>query len=258
MATVQVAQRPALTLHRRGTWSLKDDRIASAVWLGILWIGMIAGFGVDIPRFLQENPPAPRVVYIHAFVFIVWLLVLTAQVTLVLGNRVALHKKLGWFAAGWACLMAVLGPWAALSSLAVNIQKPVDITPAFLSVNLVDIAGFLALLAWGFTLRKNPAAHKRMMILATISLADPGFSRFSGWLLPEPPTLIPWFFWTFYGNAILILLMVAWDWWKGRLMRSFVIGAGGLLAGEFVASLLFFWSPWKALAMSWVAAWAKL
>jgi hypothetical protein len=28
-------------------------------------------------------------------------------------RRVAWHWKLGWFAVGWACLMAVMGPWGA-------------------------------------------------------------------------------------------------------------------------------------------------
>lgn len=219
---------------------------------------MFAGFGVDIARFAHENPPAPKVIYVHATIFIVWLLLLTAQVTLVLGDRIGWHRKLGWLAAGWACLMAVFGPWAAMASEAVNLHNPSVIDPPFLSVNIVDIAGFLALLAWGFALRKNPAAHKRMMILATVSLADPGFSRFTGWLMAEPHSVLPWFLWTFYGNALMILLMVAWDAWKGRLMRSFVIGATGLLAGEFVASFLYFNGPWKVLTTGWVVAWAKM
>ncbi len=219
---------------------------------------MLAGFGVDISRFAHENPPAPGVIYAHAAVFTVWLLLLTVQVLLVLRDHVAWHRKLGWFAAGWACLMAVMGPWAAMASEAVNLHNPPLGDPPFISVNIVDIVGFLALVAWGFALRKNPAAHKRMMILATVSLADPGFSRFSGWLLAEPPSVIPWFIYTFYGNALMIVLMAGWDWWKGRLMRSFVIGAAGLLAGELVASFLYFWGPWKILTTGWVVAWAKL
>jgi hypothetical protein len=259
VATAPAVRWPALTLHRRGTWSHNDDRIASAVWLGVLWVGMFAGFGVDLARFASENPPAPTVIYVHAAVFVVWLLLLTVQVTLVLSDRVAWHRKMGLFAVGWACLMAVLGPWAAMASQAVNLHNPPPIgDPAFISVNIVDIVGFLALLGWGFLLRKNPAAHKRMMLLATISLADPGFARFSGWLVAAPSSAIPWFFYIFYGNALLILLMGAWDWWKGRLMRPFVIGAAALLAGEFLASLVYFWGPWTALTTSWVVAWAKL
>jgi hypothetical protein len=258
VATVPAVRRSALILHRRGTWSHNDDRIASAVWLGVLWVGMLAGFGVDLPRFVSENPPAPKVIYVHAAVFVVWMLLLTVQVTLVLSDHVAWHRKMGLFAAGWACLMAVLGTWAAMASQALNLHKPPIGDPAFISVNIVDIGGFLALLGWGFLLRKNPAAHKRMMLLATISLADPGFSRFSGWLMAEPPSAISWFLYIFYGNALLILLMGAWDWWKGRLMRSFVIGAAALLVFEFLASLVYFWKPWRALTTSWVVAWAKL
>jgi hypothetical protein len=228
------------------------------VWLGILWVGMLAGFGVDISRYVHESPPAPKIIYIHAVVFTIWLLLLTAQVLLVLRNRVALHRQLGWFMAGWACLMALFGPWAAIASAAINLRGP-NSDPPFLSVNIVDIVGFLVLLAWGIALRKNPAAHRRMMLLATISLADPGFSRFSTWLLPTAPnSVLLWFLWSFYGNALLIVLMTAWDWWRGRLMRSFVVGAAALLAAEFVATLLYFWGPWKALTTAWIGAWAKL
>jgi hypothetical protein len=244
--------------HVSGTWSAREDRVAPAVWLGILWVGMLAGFGVDISRYVHESPPAPKIIYVHAAVFTTWLLLLTAQVLLVLRNRVAWHRKLGWFMAGWACLMAVLGPWAAMASAAVNLHSPSG-DPPFLSVNIVDIGGFLVLLAWGIALRKNPAAHRRMMLLATISLADPGFSRFSSYILPtEPHSVFPWFFWVFYGNALLIVLMAAWDWWRGRLMRSFVVGAAALLVAEYAAALAYFWGPWKVLTTAWIEAWAKL
>jgi hypothetical protein len=68
---------------------------------------MIAGFGVDMPRFLHESPPPAAVVDLHAVVFTVWLLLLTAQILLVVGDRVALHRRLGWFMAGWAGRMIV-------------------------------------------------------------------------------------------------------------------------------------------------------
>lgn len=259
MAITSAISSSRAVWHVRGSWSARDDRTASAVWLGILWVGMIAGFSVDFPRYLHENPPAPKgILALHAPVFIVWLLILTAQVLLVLRDRVSWHRKLGWFAAGWAGLMAVMGPWAAMASQAVNLHNPPLGNPPFISVNIVDIGGFLVLLAWGFTLRKNPAAHKRMMILATVSLADPGFSRFSSYLIPtEPHSVIPWFLCVFYGNALLVLLMLAWDWWNRRLVRSFVVGSVALLAAEYVASLVYFWGPWRALTTEWVLAWAK-
>jgi hypothetical protein len=58
------------------------------------------------------------------------------------------------FAAGWACLMAVMGPWAAMASQARTVNTPDELSQ-FLSVNIVDIVGFLVLLALGIALRKN-------------------------------------------------------------------------------------------------------
>lgn len=257
MATASAVQPNRRVLHTRGNWSSRDDRLPSAIWLGIFWVGVLAGFGLDFPRFLHESPPATFVVRVHAFVFSAWLLIITAQVLLVLRDRVAWHRRLGWFAAGWACLMAVLGPWAAMASQAADLHGP-EYDPPFLSVNIVDIVGFVALLAWGITLRKNPAAHKRMMMLSMVAIADPGFARFAEWLWPtEPLHVIPWFFYTFYGNVLLLMLMTAWDWWRGRLIRSFVVGAAAVLVSEIVCAILYFWSPWKTLTAGWVLAWAR-
>lgn len=257
MATPAI-QRPKMMWHVRGTWSAREDRIPSAVWLGILWVGMVAGFGMDIPGYLRRTPPPPNVAYVHAAVFTMWMLLLTAQVLLVLRDRVAWHRKLGWFSAGWACLMAVMGPWVVVASILQDAKLHGATPDPFISVHLVDIGGFLILLAWGIALRKNPAAHRRMMILATISLADPGFSRFSGIVLKsEPASRLAWFFVVFYGNVLLVFLMVAWDWWRGRLTRSFLVGASALLVAEVVATLLYFWGPWKALTLTWVEAWAR-
>lgn len=61
MATAPAVQRSRMMWQVRGTWSAREDRLPSAVWLGILWVGMIAGFGADIPAFAHKNPPVPKV-----------------------------------------------------------------------------------------------------------------------------------------------------------------------------------------------------
>ena len=258
MATALVVRRTGFALHTRATWSAREDRRAFAVWLGLLWPGLLAGFGVDLRRFFHETPPAPSVVGVHAFVFTGWMLLLTTQVLLVLGDRVAWHRKLGWLTAGWACLIAVLGPWAAMASQSLDLHGP-EYVPPFISVQFGDIAGFVLFVAWGIALRKNPAAHKRMMILSTIALIDAGFGRFSGWLWPaEPASRIVWFLWEFYGNVLVLALMVAWDWRRGRLMKQFVLGASLLVVMEIAETLLYFWGPWREMTASWVHAWARL
>ena len=257
MATASAVSGRGKLWHVKGTWSARDDRTASAVWLGILWVGMISGFGVDIPRYLHEKPSAPWIVHVHALVFSAWMLILTAQVLLVLGDRVSVHRKMGWVAAGWACLMAIFGPLAAFAWHAANLGLPSG-DPPFLSVQLLNMVGFLTLLTLGIALRRNPATHRRMMILSTVALADPGFSRFSGWLWPNPPqTLLGGFFWVFYGNVLLVVLMLGWDFWKKRLIRSFAIASISLLALEWLETWLYFFPPWRQMATGWVQAWAR-
>jgi hypothetical protein len=90
-----------------------------------------------------------------------------------------------------------------------------------------------------------------MMILTTVAICDRGFGRFSQFLWPnDPHSVVAWFFYSFYGNVLLVTLMAAWDLWRGRLMRSFLFAATGMLAAEAAASALYFWPPWKALTLS--------
>ena len=257
MGTAVTTAKPGMAWHSRGTWSPREDRSAFLVWLALLWVALIAGFGVDIARFLHEAPPAPRVVDLHAFVFTGWMLLLTAQVLLVAGDRVALHRKLGWLAAGWACLMGVMGPWAAAASQSVDLHGP-EYDPPFLAIQLGMVAMFLVFVAWGIALRKNPAAHKRVMILSTIALIDAGFGRFSGWIWPaEPQSRLVWFVWEFCGSVLMVALMAAWDLWRGRLMKQFAIGAAVLIAMEGFESWIYFWAPWREMTAKWVQAWAR-
>jgi len=264
MVTAPPVQRPRTFLHTRGSWSARDDRIPSAVWLGIFLAGTVAGFGVDIPGFMRLKPPAPTIVDIHAFIFTAWLFILSAQVLFVLGDRIAWHKRMGLLAAFWVGLMAILGPWAALSFQAADLHTSFG-DPGFLSVQLGGIIAFVALIAWGFALRRNPAAHRRMMMLATASIAGPGFARLNGHLLHlshllclPPHSVLSAFVSLFYGDMLLVILMTAWDCWRGRLMRSFVIGAAALVAVEVLMSASLYWNPWNEFALSLVRAWAKL
>ena len=242
--------------HVRGNWNPREDRIPSAVWLGILWIGMLFGFGLDAKRFLGQQPPF--LLHLHATVFTGWMFLITAQVLLVVRNRVDLHRKLGWFLVAWACLMGVMGPVGVYTSVMLDVKAHGIGPDPFLCVQILDTSCFLVLLAIGIALRKNPAAHKRMMILSSVALASPGFSRITGYFFPTDPNT-PFLFLlnAYYGNILLVALMLGWDLYRGRLIRSYVIASMSLVACMFFNSVLFFWKPWSDLTLQWVTASAK-
>lgn len=255
MPTAPAVVRSRFKWHTRATWSAREDRIPSLVWLALIWFGIIAGFGVDMPRFLHESPPPAPVVGFHAVAFTVWLLLLSAQVLLVVGDRVALHRSLGWFMAGWAGLMVVLGLWTAMVG-----KAPVDSGPAspqFLSVNFGSLIAFVLLVFWGVALRGNPAAHKRIMILSTVAILDPGYGRLSGWLWPEPQSMLTWYFYNFWGDVLVLTAMAAWDAWRGRLMKQFAACAMGLVVLQCLQDFLYHWGPWKVFTTGLMAAWAR-
>ncbi len=246
-----------MQLYTQANWSGRDDRRAAVVWLGLLWLGMTAGFGMDMRRYLHENPAPPMIVHFHAVVFTVWMFLLTALIVLVEQNQVRIHRKLGWCAAAWTALMAVVGPWAILSSQAVNLHNPAISSPQFLSVAFSNVLCFAALVVCGVLLRKNTAAHRRLMILSTVAMADPGFSRVTGILWPEPHSIPLWYFYTYCGDFLIMMLIFLWDWKKGRVMKQYVMAASAVLVIEVAATCLYFWGPWHALTRSWVEAWAR-
>lgn len=224
----------------------------------IMWGALIAGFGTNIPDFTQRFPSPPRIIYLHSAVFTMWMLLLTAQVFLVLRDRVAWHRTLGWFAAAWSVVMVVVGVWTAFTFEALNLKRP----HAFLIVQFVALGAFVALLAWAVLLRRNPAAHRRLAMLSSVALMSPGFSRLlffvAHQILPNPRNAWLSFSYEYYGDVLLIALMLFWDWRKGRLVRSFLIGSTALVAAELAASFMLFWQPWRSLADSLVLAWARL
>ncbi len=243
--------------HVRGDWNPREDRFPSAVWLGILWIGMLLGFGLDAKSFLGKHPPL--LLHLHAATFTIWIFLLTVQVLLVVRDRVDLHRRLGWFLAVWACLMGVMGPLAVYTAVVMNARAHGPFPDPFISVHVVDIGGFLVLLAIGIAMRRNSAAHKRLMILSTVALADPGFNRLIGHLYPsaDPQTPLSVFLFVFYGNLLIVVLMIGWDFYRGRLVRSHVVASISLLTCMYIASVLYCWQPWQNLTLRWVTAWAK-
>ncbi len=236
---------------RSASWISPTDRTAPAVWLGIIWLGMIVGFGADLPSFLYKRPPAAGILYVHAAVFVGWLVLVTVQVVFVLRGRLRQHRRLGSVAAYIALLMVPFGFATGLTAVAQG-----RLPPALLTLNLVDLLGFIAFIAIGLRYRNHPAAHKRLMMLAMVSIADPGFARFSLHLLPHPHTPLGSFMNVFYGNVLLLAAMFGWDLWRqGRIHPALLAGGLSLAGAELLTAYLFYDTAWTATAMSLARVW---
>jgi hypothetical protein len=247
----------ASALAADAAWTPRSDRKAYIVWMGLVWAATLAGFGLDFARYLGETPAPPAILHIHGAVYVVWLILVSVQIWLVETGDIRLHKNLGWATAGVSAVMVPLGVVAALVDMARQVSHP-DYAPQFLGLEFVDMAAFAIFVTAGLLRRKDLATHKRLMILAALSIVDASFSR--AWQIGikvTPPGPFGWWFQYFWGTALMLLAMAAWDLWRRkRLHPAVVFGAAVLGTGEILSVLLQFSPGWKTAMVALVRAWS--
>jgi hypothetical protein len=244
-------------LHTTATWPARDDRRPAIVWLAIFWIFVGVGFGFDLHNYLHEHPAVPTIVHVHAIATTLWLLTATTLVLMVETGNVRLHRRLGWYAAGYAALVLVIAPWSELSWQALNLNTPGSFPPQFLSIAFSGVFCMAVLLPWGVLMRRNSAAHRRVLMLATVCISDAGFSRFVGLFFPASTSFLGVYLFYEGGNVLLILLMFLWDWKRNRVMKQFLMAASLIVATSLTATCLYFNHTWQTITHAWLEGWAR-
>lgn len=162
------------------------DRNAFLFFLAIVWVGVLSGFGTDsfnhVRRFGLDYP---LIVHFHAVAFVGWLVLFTAQLMLIRMGRVDIHRRLGLAGAALAAVMVVLGPATALV-VSARAFAATGKAPVFMAVQFSGICTFAVLVGAGLLLRRDPAAHKRLMLLGTITISSAGFARLLNPLVMAP------------------------------------------------------------------------
>ena len=185
----------------------------------LILASVIVGFGPTYYWAGVFKAPLPNLlIHIHGAVFSCWILLLIVQTSLVAAGRVDVHRRLGLLGFGLACLMVVLGLLAATDfqvrhfttgDLGIRIR-------AFYAVPLTSMLAFSTLIYFAFRNRLNPAAHKRLILIATIAILDAAFDR---WPVP-----VAW--WGHRATSFicvipLLLLMMGYDYWStGEVHRA--------------------------------------
>ena len=231
----------------------RSDRNAFLALLVLTWAGILSGFGLDVIDHIRHETRAyPLITHLHAFLFVGWLVLFSAQMMLVRGRRLDLHRRLG-LAMAWLIpvmvVVALATAWTVQRQVA---ALPGAHDPQFISINLTDMLGFATLAGAGIALRRDPAAHKRLMLLSLFYLSTAGFARL--WLLTigaAGTDTFGGFFIAFnIGGDMLVVLLGAYDLaTRKRLHPAFVLGAGWVLANELAAAWLYFSPAWKAVSL---------
>jgi len=124
---------------------------------------------------------------------------LVAQAWLVNAGNIGLHRKLGYFAAGYAAVVVAGGLMATLNVVSRDLDMGItfdvdmaEVAPAlgsgitylaFISgvvwANIAGVVTFAALIATAISYRSRSDIHKRLILVATVSILGPALARIS-------------------------------------------------------------------------------
>lgn len=168
----QVAVGSAATERQR------DRRFFTGMAVASL-LTVVIGFG---PTYYLRGafgaPPLSTLVHLHGIVFTSWIVLFLTQTSLIAAGRADLHRRLGVAGGVLAPLMLVVGYLTAVEGARHGVTPPGGPPPlAFLAVPIGTLMVFATLVGSGLYNRRRSETHKRLMLLATISLLTPAIAR---------------------------------------------------------------------------------
>lgn len=229
------------------------DRYAFPFAMAMVWVVVLMGFVPEIVGKVQKDElHLPLVIHLHVVVFVGWLLLLTIQIALIRGRNIRLHRRLGIWGAFHALAIVIFGLLVVVAVQRRDLGTPHS-NPAEFSFQLADMINFGCLAGAGLLLRKATAAHKRLILLATFFIIDPGFSRWLGESMLNRfghGFVGNWAF-DYLGGAVLIGGLGLFDLvTRRRLQPAFVIGAIFGLSMQILATYLYISPWWKPIAIT--------
>lgn len=186
----------------------RGDRLFFAAFVAVSWLGVAMGFVPQIAKRFggTADYPAPAMLEIHVWAFFAWMGILTVQALLIGARRHDLHRLLG-------LSLVVLVPVMAMSAIGAEIDSQRFYAPRdpdnarFFALPLTSMILFAAAAALAFVKRGDPAAHKRLILLATTVILSAAFGRW--WGAAIGMTLGPGFWGVLLGNWAGTIALVA-------------------------------------------------
>ncbi len=178
---------------------------------------------------------ATPVVHVHGLLFFTWSLYFTFQAWLAASGRIVRHRDVGLIGVALATAMTIVGFLVAVNAMKRSAALGLtDQGIAFAIVPLSGILFFAIVFALAVANLRRPETHKRLMLLAGISILDAAVAR---WFLtfrappgpagppPVPVTIAPAFV-----AYLLLVVAIVHDWrTRGRPHPVYVIGGLALI-----------------------------
>jgi hypothetical protein len=163
-----------------------ESRTCSRIHQGMyIWAAfacaLIAVTGFARSYYLKSlfgKPPLPVLLHVHGVIMSAWCVLFFVQTYLVATHRVRVHRRLGIFGAVLAFLVVGVGTYATVAATAREVREHVVRQFHFLfGLNLMNLVLFATFVIVALALRARPEWHKRLMLMATLTLLAPAVAR---------------------------------------------------------------------------------
>lgn len=198
---------------------------------------VVYGFSHTVDENLIHATPArPWILWIHGIVFSGWVVFFVFQSALVRTRNVRLHRTIGWFGAGLASVMTVLGSSTAIVMDRFNFVHFHDPgAKTFFAIQLLDMVSFTTCFWLAVYWRKKPELHRRLILIATCVLLAAAFARFPQMGGPA---------WAYWGVDGMILLGVLRDLLVNRKVHAvYRYALPALIVSQTFMVHLWLWHP---------------
>ncbi len=224
--------------------SRTTDRIFFMGMASASALTLVLGF---LPSYFHRGAELPALTplyQLHGALCTAWVAVLVVQTVLVASRRTDIHRTLGVAAVVLAAVVFAVGVAVSVETLRRNGGPPGGDPRKFLAIPLGDIIVFGALVSAAVVQRRSSETHKRLMLLATISLLTAAVARFLRQVgMGGAPNL-------FFGTDVFVLALVLYDLASRGRVQPATLWGGALVVG--FKPLLFYvlsgTPTWLALA----------
>jgi hypothetical protein len=214
--------------------TMSRDRLFYAGMMLAMALTAFAGFAPSfyLRRADFAGPPLTQFVMFHGALMTAWMLGGVLQASLIAARNTALHRTFGWVFAALALLIILTGPQVGIEAIRRGAVPPGLTAEQFLVLPFAGAVMFAAFVGLGVIKRNNAQAHKRLMLLATISILDAAIARMPGMLTAGPLA--------FFALADLFIVAgIAYDIVsRGRIHAVWVYGGFAIVISQIVRLVL--------------------
>ena len=168
-----------------------------------------------------ELPALTPLYHVHGALFSAWIALLVAQTSLVAAGRTDIHRTLGIAGAVLAAVVFIVGVTVSIETLRRQGGSLGRDPRVFFSIPLGDIIVFGVLVTAAIVQRWRSKSHKRLMLLATISILTAAIARF----LAAGPVGV------FLGTDAFVLALVVYDLISRGRLHPATLWGGAMVVG---------------------------